>query len=233
MELRTLHSWDVTPVEAREIQKLLAPQVSASGCPRMDEVRYVVGLDMSAPDHEGVVTGAAVALTFPELEPVDAAVGRIVPPMPYVPGLLSFRQTPALAVALEGLRVQPDLIIVDGHGTAHPRRFGIACHIGLAAQTPTIGCAKSILVGEYGELGQERGSRTPLMHKGEVIGMAVRTRTGVSPVFVSVGHMIELDSAVEWTLAACKRFRQPETTRNAHNAAAGRPPILARADIRS
>ena len=198
-----------------------------SGCPQLADVRYVVGLDMSAPDHEGVVTGASVALTFPELEPVDISIARIVPSMPYMPGLLSFRETPVLAMALEGLRVKPDLIIVDGHGMAHPRRFGIACHIGLAVQTPTIGCAKSILVGEYGELGQERGSRTPLLHKGEVIGMAVRTRTAVSPVFVSVGHMIELNSAVEWTLAVCKRFRLPETTRNAHNAAAGRPPQLA------
>ena len=222
MELRTLHSWDVTPAEAREIQKRLAPQVSALGRPLPGDVRYVGGLDMSAPDGDGVVTGAAVTLSFPDLEPVDVSVARTVPPMPYTPGLLSFRETPALAMALEGLSVKPDLIIVDGHGTAHPRRFGIACHIGLAAQTPTIGCAKSILVGEYGELGQERGSRTPLLHKGEIIGMAVRTRTGVSPVFVSVGHMIELDSAVDWTLAACKGVRLPETTRNAHNAAAGR-----------
>lgn len=227
MELRTLHSWDVTPGEAREMQKLLAPQVFASGCPRLADVRYVVGLDMSAPDSDGVVTAAAVALAFPELEPVDSSIARMVPSMPYVPGLLSFRETPALAMALEGLSVEPDLIIVDGHGAAHPRRFGIACHIGLVAQTPTIGCAKSILVGEYAELGQERGSRTPLMHKGEVIGMAVRTRTGVSPVFVSVGHMIELDCAVEWTLSVCNKFRLPETTRNAHNAAAGRPPKLA------
>ncbi len=209
------------------MQKLLAPQVFASGCPRLADVRYVVGLDMSAPDSDGVVTAAAVALAFPELEPVDSSIARMVPSMPYVPGLLSFRETPALAMALEGLSVEPDLIIVDGHGAAHPRRFGIACHIGLVAQTPTIGCAKSILVGEYAELGQERGSRTPLMHKGEVIGMAVRTRTGVSPVFVSVGHMIELDCAVEWTLSVCNKFRLPETTRNAHNAAAGRPPKLA------
>ena len=223
MELQTLHSWNVTPAEAREIQKRLAPQVTASGRPRSGDVRHVAGLDVSAPDQEGVVTAAAVALTFPELEPVDTAVGRIVPSMPYVPGLLSFRETPALAMALEGLSVKPDLIVVDGHGTAHPRRFGIACHIGMVAQTPTIGCAKSILVGEYGQLDQERGARTPLLHKGEVIGMAVRTRTGVSPVFVSVGHMIELDSAVDWTLAVCRSFRLPETTRNAHNAAAGRP----------
>ena len=227
MELCTLHSWDVTPAEAREIQKRLAPQVSALGRPLPGDVRYVVGLDMSAPDRDGVVTGAAVALSFPDLEPVDVSVARTFPSMPYTPGLLSFRETPALAMALEGLSVKPDLIIVDGHGTAHPRRFGIACHIGLAAQTPTIGCAKSILVGEYGELGRERGSRAPLLHKGEIIGMAVRTRTGVSPVFVSVGHMIELDSAVDWTLAACKGVRLPETTRNAHNAAAGRPPKLA------
>ena len=227
MKLRTLHSWDVTAAEAREIQKRLAPQVSASGHILPSNVRYVAGLDMSAPDPEGVVTGAAVALTFPDLVPVGVSVARTVPAMPYTPGLLSFRETPALAMALEKLDVQPDLIIVDGHGMAHPRRFGIACHVGLAAQMPTIGCAKSILVGKYGELGQERGSRTPLLHKGEVIGMALRTRKGVSPVFVSVGHMIGLDSAVDWTLSVCKGVRLPETTRNAHNAAAGRTPKLA------
>ena len=141
--------------------------------------------------------------------------------MPYVPGLLSFRETPVLVKALERLRRTPDLIIVDGQGTAHPRSFGVACHVGLIADTPTIGCGKSRLTGKHGPLPSEAGSQADLVHKGRVVGRAVRTRTGVSPVFVSVGHKIDLESAVKWVLACCRGRKVPETTRLAHRAAAG------------
>ena len=143
------------------------------------------------------------------------------PRLPYIPGLLSFRETPVLADALEALTTAPDIIMVDGQGYAHPRRFGIACHIGLLADTPTVGCAKSILRGRHATLGREEGAQAPLVDGGEVVGMALRTRADVPPVYVSVGHKVDLDSATCWVLACCRGRRLPEPTRLAHQAAAG------------
>jgi len=134
---------------------------------------------------------------------------------PYVPGLLSFREIPALAVAWQQLPTRPDFLVIDGHGLAHPRRMGIACHAGLVFNLPTIGCAKSLLVGRYGHLGEERGATAPLVHRGEVVGMAVRTRARVSPVYVSPGHCMDLPTAVELVLRLAD-YREPETTRRAH-----------------
>ena len=140
---------------------------------------------------------------------------------PYVPGLLSFREAPILLEALAGLRSRPDVILVDGQGTAHPRRFGIACHLGLAIDVPTIGCAKSRLVGNHQEPDEEKGAWTHLMHHREPIGAVVRTRTGVRPIYVSPGNNIDLDSSVRWALACSPRYRVPVPTRLAHRAAAG------------
>ena len=207
--------------EAMSVQMELASQVSCvSAVP--ETVRYVAGLDLSPPAADGTVRGAAVVLSYPELvvEEVRLAQGR--PGFPYIPGLLSFRETPVLLEALKELALTPDIIICDGQGLAHPRRFGIACHIGLLTDRPTIGCAKSILRGKHPLLGRQTGSQAELTDKGEVVGMAVRTRADVSPVYVSIGHKVDLPTAARWVMACCKGKRLLETTVNAHNAAAGR-----------
>jgi deoxyribonuclease V len=138
---------------------------------------------------------------------------------PYVPGLLSFREGPAVLDALDKLKSPPDLLIFDGHGLAHPRRFGLACHLGLLVDIPAIGCAKSRLCGQYEEPGPHRGDTMPLIDKGEVVGAAVRTRAGVKPVFVSIGHRVDLPTSIHYVLACCRGYRLPETTRWAHRLA--------------
>lgn len=222
MDYLSLHPWDVGTQEAMEIQRSLASRVSAEdgweGPPR-----YVVGVDISPPDAFGVAVAAAVLLELPELQIVEVKVFRGKLGFPYVPGLLSFRESPLVLGALERLVTTPDLILVDGQGLAHPRRFGLACHLGLLVDAPTIGCAKSILCGRPSEiLAPRTGSRVPLVDRGDVVGAAVRTRESVSPIYVSIGHKISLDSAVALTLACCKGYRMPEPTRLAHLAAAGR-----------
>ena len=221
MKIRDLHPWHVGINEAKVFQRQLAPQVSSDRAIPAT-VQHIAGLDISPPDAEGTVLAAAVVLSFPglELEAVNVAEGK--PSLPYIPGLLSFRETPILIGALEGLELTPDIIIADGHGLAHPRRFGVACHIGLLTDIPTIGCAKSVLVGKHGQLGTVAGARVELVYQGQIVGMALRTRTGVSPVFVSVGHKVDLSSAADWVLASCRGRRLPETTRLAHQAAGGR-----------
>ncbi|MDP3065082.1 MAG: deoxyribonuclease V [Chloroflexota bacterium] len=220
VKLNRLHSWQVAPTEAMELQRLLAPSVSrVAELP--DPIRYVAGVDISPPDADGVCTGAVVVLAYPSLEVVEVRVHRERPAMPYVPGLLSFRETPVLAGALEALAITPDLLLVDGQGLAHPRRFGIACHLGLLTGLPAVGCAKSLLVGVHGPLGDEAGAWAELVDRGEVVGAALRTRTGVTPVYVSIGHRMDLGQARRWTLACCTRYRLPEPTRLAHPAAAG------------
>ena len=184
--------------------------------------RYVAGVDVSPPDADGWVHGAVVALRWPELTLAEVRVGRAKPPVPYVPGYLAFREAPAVSDALEQLEIVPDVILVDGQGMAHPRRFGLACHLGLTAGVPTIGCAKSRLLGRWEALGGERGAMSPLVDRGEVVGAVVRTRTGVSPVYVSVGHRVTLEAAADFVLQCCGRYRLPEPTRLAHMAAAGK-----------
>jgi deoxyribonuclease V len=204
------HPWDVTPKEAIIIQDDLRKAVVAED--ELGLVRTVAGVD----------TRAAVAvLSFPEMELVDRAIFHRPTTFPYVPGLLSFREAPAALEALEKLSVRPDLLLCDGQGRAHPRRFGLACHIGLLSGLPTIGVAKSRLVGEHEPVDQERGSRQPLMQDDEVIGMVLRTRTGVKPLYISVGHRISLETAVDYVLRSAPRYRLPETTRQAHRLASG------------
>ena len=220
MKLRTLHRWDVSIDEAKSIQRSLAPEVSSvSAVPK--QVRYVAGVDISGADRSGMVRAAVVVLSYPDLVLREVSLASGVPSLPYIPGLLSFRETPVLSKAFEALELTPDIVITDGHGWAHPRRFGIGCHIGLLTETPTIGCAKSVLVGKHGPLGPEAGSKTDLVDRGEVIGLALRTRTSVSPIYVSVGHKMDLESAAQWVLACCTGTRLPETTKMAHRAASG------------
>ena len=222
MNIQSLHPWDVDPRTAAQIQRDLAAGVNVQ-----DEIapapRYVAGVDLSPPDASGEAVAAAVLLELPALCIVEVRLHWGRPAFPYVPGLLSFREAPLALGALAKLSQAPDVVLVDGHGLAHPRRFGLACHLGLLTDTPTIGCAKSMLCGRPEHSPEpERGSRVPLVDRGEVVGAAVRTRASANPIYVSVGHRTSLERAAELTLACCKGYRMPEPTRLAHLAAAGR-----------
>ena len=222
MQYRSLHSWEVTPEEARELQNGLRTQVIAAD--QFGTIDTVAGVDIGL--KKDIARASVVVLSFPELQVVDSEVAESPVRFPYIPGLLSFREIPPLLTAFSQLQTEPDLVIVDGQGIAHPRRFGLASHLGLILDKPTIGCAKSRLCGRYEEPEQEQGAYTDLTDKGEVIGAVVRTRTNVRAVYVSIGHRISLDSARTLTLACCQGYRLPETTRHAHNAASGKNPKI-------
>jgi deoxyribonuclease V len=179
------------------------------------------GVDVSV--RNGRARAAACVFSFPELELLEEAAIEAEVVFPYVPGLLGFREVPAIRRALAELSAPPDLLLVDGHGIAHPRRFGVATHLGVESGLPTIGCGKSLLVGEHREPGSRRGCRTALVHEGEVIGCALRTRDGVKPLYVSIGHRVALDSAVRIVLRCAKRFRLPEPIRRADGLAGQGP----------
>jgi deoxyribonuclease V len=220
MQYRSLHSWDVTPQEAREIQNQLRTQVITAD--RFGTINTVAGVDIGL--KKDIALASVVVLSFPELQVVDSEVAECPVRFPYIPGLLSFREIPPLLTAIARLKTEPDLVIVDGQGIAHPRRFGLASHLGLILDKPTIGCAKSRLCGQYEEPESEQGSYTCLMDKGEAIGAVVRTRGNVQVVYISIGHRISLDSARTLTLACCRGYRLPETTRYAHKAASSKVP---------
>jgi len=213
------HPWDLTPREAVALQRELAPRVLRTG--RLDAVHCVAGVDVGY-EQGGTVTRAAVAvLNFPGLGLREQVVARAPTRFPYVPGLLSFREIPAVLKAFATLESTPDLVLCDGQGLAHPRRFGLACHMGVLLDVPTIGAAKSRLLGEHAEVPPQRGAWVPLMDMGEVIGAVLRTRTNTRPLFVSIGHALDLEEAIHWTLACTPRYRLPETTRAAHRLASG------------
>jgi len=214
LSIRELHPWDVTPKEAVAIQRVLRDQIVLKD--RFSAIRRVAGIDVGYDKSAAVCRAAVVVLNFPELESVESVVIDSVPRFPYVPGLLSFREIPVILLALGKLTIMPDLLLCDGQGIAHPRRFGVACHLGLLTDLPAIGVGKTRLTGVYDEPGREKGCRTPLTDKGEVIGTVLRTRTGVRPLFVSPGHLISLESSVHFTLQCLSRYRLPETTRHAH-----------------
>ena len=224
MELRDLHPWDVSPKEAVAIQRRLASQIVRTGAPA--NVRRVAGADISVDRKRGHGTGAVVVCAYPELEVVEVAVATAPLTFPYIPGLLSFREVPVLRAALAKVREPIDLLLVDGQGLAHPRRFGLACHLGLLLDLPTIGCAKSRLIGEHAKPDDPAGSRADLADGGEVIGAVLRTRSGVKPLFVSIGHKIGLAEAESWVLRCASGFRLPEPTRLADQAAGGRLPAV-------
>lgn len=208
------HPWNVTPKEAIALQRELATQIRCED--DFGPVRTIAGVDVSMDRFATDGFAAIVVLSVPDLEVVEVSGVRMPIPMPYVPGLLSFREVPLVMRAWEGLKTKPDLLMVDGHGIAHPRRIGIASHVGLLLDRPSIGCGKTILVGRYGELGDTRGSTAPLVDHGEVVGEAVRTKNRVNPVFVSCGHRVSLASAVRWVLECARGYRLPEPTRRAH-----------------
>ena len=186
---------------------------------RLNAVRFVAGADVGFEDGGKTTRAAVVVLSFPQLELVEKSIVRRKTRFPYIPGYLSFREAPAVLAALGKLKQKPDLLLCDGQGIAHPRRFGLACHIGVLADIPTIGVAKTRLIGQYREPATRKGSQTPLTDDGELVGTVLRTRDNVKPLFVSCGHRIGLETAVDYVLKCVTRYRLPETTRWAHRLA--------------
>lgn len=201
----------ITPAEARALQQQMRSQVVLED--RLGEVRRVAGTDCGFKD-SGKITRAVVAvLNFPGLELLEYAEAERPTDFPYIPGLLSFREVPTLLAAYAKLKQTPDLLLCDGQGYAHPRRFGIACHLGVALDVPSIGVAKSRLIGSHREPAKTAGSGAPLTDKGETIGTVLRTKDGVNPLFISPGHRVSPITAVDYVLACCRGYRLPETTR--------------------
>ncbi len=211
---KQLHSWDVTSKEAIAIQQQLRSKIIVEKISK--PIRYVAGCDISFDKGSDVVYAGVVVLKLPELAEVAHSTAITKVKFPYIPGLLSFRESPAVLEAWNNLQTMPDVLMVDGQGLAHPRRFGIACHLGLLLDLPTIGCAKSLLVGRYEEPTPQAGSYSPLVDKEETIGVALRTEDNVSPVFVSLGHRVTLDDAIQLVMKCTKGYRIPEPTRQGH-----------------
>lgn len=212
--------------DARQRQHRLASCIIRT-C-EIGQVRTVAGVDVAA---EGqTLWAAAVVLSYPELNVIDQATASLSPAFPYIPGLLSFREGPVILEAYWNLSVKPDLLLFDGQGIAHPRRLGIASHIGLLLDTPSIGCAKSKLIGQYRQPGLLRGDYTHLKDHNEIIGAVLRTRNHTKPLFVSIGHRLDLETSIAYVLACCSKFRLPETTRRAHHLACEARKIGGRSD---
>jgi deoxyribonuclease V len=214
LKIRHRHPWDLKVAAARELQTRLERFVIEEPLGVTPET--IAGVDVSI--RGGRVRAAVVVLTFPDLDTVEETSWEGEATFPYVPGYLSFREIPVLLHAISDLRVRPDVFMTDGQGRAHPRRFGLACHLGVLLDVPSIGVAKSRLTGVHDEPCPEKGCRVPLLDPKaeESIGAVVRTRSGVKPVFVSVGHKVTLDQAIDLTLACAPRFKVPEPTRRAH-----------------
>lgn len=217
MKIRRLHNWKVTPAEAMAIQERLAHLVRSHAFKANPSL--IAGIDVSVQRSGKIGRAAVVVVTFPSLEIVEVKTAESATLFPYVPGLLSFREAPLAIKAIKKLSSRPDLVIVDAQGIAHPRRLGFASHLGLCLDIPTIGCAKSRLTGVHGEVPDDPGRYTYLYDGKEIIGAVVRTRTGVKPVFVSIGHMIDLTSAIHWVVQCCNGYRLPQPIRLAHLAA--------------
>lgn len=207
---RAPHSWTLSPKEAVAVQRRLASRVVQCA---LGDVRYVAGIDCAFSRGGEYCLAAVVLWDVQAGDVVEEHVARRKLRFPYVPGLLTFREGPAALAALAKLRRRPDVLMFDGQGIAHPRRFGIASHLGLIVDMPSLGCAKSRLTGEHRSVGARRGNAVPLVEDGEVIGVVLRTRDGVRPVFVSIGHRCDLDSARALTLRCAIRYRLPEPTR--------------------
>ncbi|MBE9052304.1 deoxyribonuclease V [Nostocales cyanobacterium LEGE 11386] len=221
MKIYQHHPWPVTLEEAIAIQESLRDQVIRSDKLKQP-VQYVAGVDMGF-EANGTISRAAVAvLSFPDLQVIETTIAHRPTSFPYIPGFLSFREIPAVLDALEKIKITPDIILCDGQGIAHPRRFGIASHLGVILDIPTIGVAKSLLIGKHDELPDTKGNWQPLIHKGETIGAALRTRKGVKPVYVSIGHRISLLTAIDYVLRCTPKYRLPETTRVADKLASAR-----------
>ncbi|MCC7448743.1 MAG: deoxyribonuclease V [Anaerolineae bacterium] len=217
MDIQHRHDWHVSPDEAVAIQRQLVREVIYDRPLNLEAIRYVAGVDVSV--KENVSQAAVVVVSFPDLKPVEIVRAHMPTPFPYIPGLLSFREGPVLEDAFRQLKHEPDVFIFDGMGRAHPRRIGIATHMGLWLQKPTIGCGKTLLSGKYVEPPDERGAFANLVDRGELIGVILRTRAGVKPVYISVGHLADLATSVELVMRCTPKYRLPEPIRLAHNAA--------------
>jgi deoxyribonuclease V len=218
MHVRARHRWDVSVDEAVKLQRAMAAEVVHDRPLDLKNLRLVAGVDVSVKNNESLA--AVVVLRLPGFEVVETSLARAPTPFPYVPGLLSFREGPVLEQAFRALKHEPDVFLFDGMGRAHPRRIGIACHLGLWLERPSVGCGKTLLTGTYVEPPDVRGAQAPLVHRGEIIGSILRTRPKVKPVFISVGHLADLPSSVELVMRCTGRLRLPEPVRHAHNAAA-------------
>lgn len=207
--------WEMTVAQAREVQQALREQLVTEPPPGFAPC-FVAGADVSMERFKHFGYAAIVVIDLRTMEQVDEAAAAAELRFPYVPGYLSFRELPPLQACWQALRVRPDLVVFDGHGYAHPRRFGLACHGGVLWDVPSIGCAKNPFIGTHDPVGNERGSTSPIVHEGEVVGMVVRTRAGTKPLYVSAGHRMDLPTAVEMVLRLAPKYRQPETTRLAH-----------------
>lgn len=211
---RSLHPWTVTPAEAVTIQQRLREQVRIEPLPAEPET--IAGCDISFNKYEETVYAGIVVLRLDTLEVLEEVGVVSTAPFPYVPGLLTFREGPALIEAWQKLTIEPDVVMFDGHGMAHPRRMGIATHMGLWINRPSFGCGKSVLAGKFDDPAPERGNWTPMLHRGDTIGAALRTKNKVNPVFISPGHLIDLPTAIDLTLRCDGGYRLPEPTRRAH-----------------
>ena len=214
MEVRQLHRWDVSPQKATEIQKELRGFLRFGKLP--GNVRYVAGTDVSCAKKSNTMWAGVIVFDYPQLAIKEEKWARGEASFPYIPGLLSFREIPILLEAIMKIETEPDLIICDGQGIAHPRRFGLASHLGLILGKATIGCAKSRLVGEFSEMGESTGDYAPLRHKGRIVGVVLRTKTGVKPLFVSPGNKITLKESMKIVLDWCVKYRIPEPIRQSH-----------------
>jgi deoxyribonuclease V len=214
-----MQPWPTTITAARAVQQRLRGRVIARD--RLGKLRHVAGIDVGFDDDGHTARAAVVVFTFPELLACAQSVARRKVRFPYVPGYLSFREIPVVLAALSKLRIKPDLLLCDGQGYAHPRRFGLACHIGVLTNIPSIGVAKSRLIGEHGALARAKGSWTPLFDGDELIGAVLRTRTDTKPLYVSIGHRVSLATAIDMVLRCTTKYRLPETTRAADHLASG------------
>ncbi|WP_457808313.1 deoxyribonuclease V [Kushneria sp. EE4] len=215
-----LHEWTVDPDTAIALQKSLAPRIICSD--QFGEVEHIAGVDIGFEDSGDTTRAVIVVMRWPSLEIVEKVLHRTPTTMPYIPGLLSFRELPAALEAFDQLTVMPDLLMVDGMGIAHPRRLGIAAHLGLWLDMPTIGVGKSRLCGRHDDVGEARGSQVPLIHRNETIGAVLRTRERVKPLYISTGHKISLESSVSWVMQCLTRYKLPEPTRQADRLASRR-----------
>ena len=220
--MRVLHQWNLKPKEAIEIQKKLYDRLILSWDKR--DVQTIGGVDVSLKKNRA--QAAIVIFSFPELLPIESVTANVPLEFPYIPGLLSFREGPVVLLAWKKLEIKPDVLMFDGQGIAHPRGFGIASHIGLWIGKPTVGVAKSRLYGIHAMPGQRRGEYAELFdehNRTRVIGLVLRTRTNVKPVYVSPGHLIDIQHSLDIILKCCTKYRLPEPTRWAHRVAGGEP----------
>ncbi len=214
MTIHPLHSWNLPLPEATELQRQLAAQVDTR--PAVKHCDLIAGADISYNRFSPTMYAAVVVLRMDDMSIVEVRGAVTETTFPYVPGYLSFREAPALLEAFARVESEPDVVMLDGQGIAHPRRLGLASHVGLWLQKPSIGCAKSRLIGQFGTLPRQAGATLPLMHGHEQLGMVVRTKKGVQPVYVSPGHLINIASSVVLVLRSCRGYRIPEPTRQAH-----------------